>query len=180
VPVVATWCPADAALDIILPLGLAVAAGTCLVVDLDPHGPEIGSGPTLADLTRNGPERRHLEPRTGGAGFLANGGIDPVDAADVVSALVQRWPAVVLRCDARSARPKGAIGVVPLLPEPHLRLLRAPAIYQRCGMSPRTAPDGVVLPRIRRRTAAQLLAGRRPPRSDRWIRSLTPIWRAHA
>jgi hypothetical protein len=179
-PVVATWCPADAALDIILPLGLAVAAGTCLVVDLDPAGPAIGSGPTLADLAADGPERRHLEPRVREAGFLANGGIEPGAAADVVGALVERWPAVVLRCDSRAARPDGAIGVAPLLPEPHLRLLRAPAIYQRCGMSPRTPPDGVVLPRIPRRTAAQLLAGRRPPRSSRWIRSLVPIWRAHA
>lgn len=175
-PVIAAWCPNDAALDVLVPLGLAVAAGTALVVDLDPEGPRVGPGPSLAELVSDGASRRHLEPVTDGVGFLANGGVDADDAVSVVRALAQRWPAVVLRCPSRHPRPDGAIGVVPLLPEPFTPRLAPPGVYQRCGFSPRSAPPGMVLPPIGRRTAELLLSGRRPRRSDRWIRAVGSLW----
>lgn len=175
-PVIATWSPADAALDVLVPLGLAVAAGTCVVVDLDPNGPTVGAGPTLADLAADGPERRHLEPRGAGVGYLTNGGVDPAEADDVIRGIVDRWPAAVLRCDPRSPRPAGSIAVATLLPEPYLRVHRPPAVYQRCGFSPQRAPEGLVLPAVGRRTVEALLGGRSPRRSDRWIRSLRPVW----
>lgn len=175
-PLVATWSPADAALDILVPLGLAVAAGTCVVIDLEPMGPVVGSGPSLADLAADGPERRDLEPRGPGVAYLANGGIDPVEADGVIRGIADRWPAVVLRCDPRAPRPTGAIALATLLPEPYLRIHHPPAAYQRCGFSPQRAPEGVVLPTIRRGTVDALLAGRLPRRSDRWIRSLRPLW----
>lgn len=179
-PVVATWCPADAALDMLLPLGLAVSAGTCIVIDLDPNGSRVGDRPTLAELVGEGAERRHLEPSRTGVGYLANGGVDAMDAAPIISAIVERWPAAVLKCDPRSTRPAGSIASASLLPEPHTRVLRAPVVYQRCGFSPRTAPNGIVLPPIRRRTAELLLSGRAPRRSDRWIRSLRSVWGTRA
>lgn len=179
--VLATWSPADLALGTIVPLGLAVAAGTCLVIDLDHDGlAPPGTHPTLADLVRHGAERRHLEPTVPGPAYLANGGVEVHEAADIVSAMVERWPNAVLRCPGRAPRPAGATAVLPLLPEPHVRVAEPPAVYQRIGISPRSAPPGVTLPPIPRRTAEALLAGRRPVRPDRWIRSVATLWRSHA
>lgn len=179
-PVIATWSPLDAALDAVVPLGLAVAARTCLVIDLDPDGPAMGTGPSLADLVRDGAERRHLEPQGRGPAFLSNGGVEAADAVDVVAAVVDRWPAVVLRCPAKDARPDGAVALLPLLPEPFLRVASPPAAYQRCGFSPTATPPGLVLPRPRRRTLEALLGGRRPPRVDPWIRAVGRLWGPHA
>lgn len=178
-PVIATWSPADAALDILAPLGLAVAAGTALVIDGDPSGPVVGTGPTLAQLQSEGPTRTQLEPTGRGAAFLANGGVTIEQAADVIRALIERWPAVVLRCEARGPRPEGAVGFAPLLPEPHTIRLSEPAVYQRCRLSPAESPNGSVLPVPQRRTVERLLAGRAPMRSDRWIRSLADVWTDH-
>ena len=179
-PVLATWSPADLALGTLVPLGLAVAAGTCLVIDLDHDGPALGTHPTLADLVHHGAERRHLEPSGPGPAYLANGGVEADEAADIVSAMVERWPNAVLRCPGRAPRPTGAMAVLPLLPEPHLRVAEPPAVYQRIGISPRSAPTGPTLPPIPRRTAEALLSGRRPVRPDRWIRSVAGLWRSHA
>ena len=38
-PALAIWSPEDGVLGAVAPLGLAAAAGTALVVDLDPRGP---------------------------------------------------------------------------------------------------------------------------------------------
>ncbi len=174
--VIATWSPADAALHTLVPLGLAVAAGTALVIDLDPEGARMGPGPTLADLVREGATRAQLEPSRRGPAFLPNGGIDPADAQEVIAGLCERWPGVVLRCPPRLDRPLGSIAVLPLLPEPHTLVAASPAVYQRCGFSPRSAPAGLVLPMPRRGTVEHLLGGRSPRGSDRWIRALVPLW----
>lgn len=174
--VIATWSPADAALHTLVPLGLAVAAGTALVIDLDREGARIGSGPTLADLVREGATRAQLEPSRRGPAFLSNGGIEPADAQELIAGLCERWPAVVLRCPPRLDRPVGSIAILPLLPDPHTLVAASPAVYQRCGFSPRHAPAGLVLPVPRRGTVEHLLGGRSPRRSDRWIRALQPLW----
>ncbi len=174
--VIATWSPADAALHTLVPLGLAVAAGTALVIDLDSEGARLGSGPTLADLVREGATRAQLEPTRRGPAFLSNGGIEAADAQQLISGLCERWPSVVLRCPPRLERPVGAIAVLPLLPDPHTLVAAAPAIYQRCGFSPRHSPAGLILPPPRRGTVEHLLGGRSPRRSDRWIRALEPLW----
>jgi hypothetical protein len=178
--VVATWIPLDATLDAVVPIGLAVAAGTAIVVDLDPTGPAIGEGPTLADLARRGPTADQLRPVRSGAAYLANGGIDLADAAEVVGALTERWPSVVLRCEARAPRPAGSVAFAPLLPPPHTLRLADPVVYQRTGLPSAMAPNGSLLPRPRRATVAGLLAGRRPPPRDRWIAALRDVWTAHA
>ena len=85
-PVIATWSPVDAALDILAPLGLGVAAGTALVIDGDPSGPVIGTGPSLAELHAEGPTRSQMEPTQAGAAFLPNGGVAVEEAADLIRA----------------------------------------------------------------------------------------------
>ena len=186
-PVLATWSPLDAALDILLPLGLVASTGSGLVIDLDPEGPRLGPGPTLADLVRSGPTLEQLEPpqtaRTGkgfggkASGFLSNGGVNAGEATPVVAAMIERWPSVVLRCSPRDAQPPGSIAALPLLPEPFTPVGTGRVVYQRCAFSPRRKPEGVVLPIPRRRTVEALFAGRRPPsKRDPWLRAVARLW----
>ncbi|MGI9586063.1 MAG: hypothetical protein ACR2N7_10780 [Acidimicrobiia bacterium] len=175
-PVIATWSPADAALGVLVPLGLACAATTGLVIDLDPRGPKVGSGPTLADLVSDGPTRAQLEPRSGAAAFLSNGGIDPDDAFDVVAAFADRWPAVVLRCSPRIDEPHEGVTFLPLLPEPYGLKANGNVVYQRCAFSPRDHPGAPTLPRLTARTVRRLLSGQTPRYRDPWIRALRDVW----
>ena len=174
-PVIAVWTPADALLDIAIPLGLVAAVRSGLVVDLDPAGPNVGSGPTLAELVSEEPTAAQLAPVDGAAAYLSNGGVEPDAAWPVVAALVERWPATVLRCAPRGPRPDAAIAVLPLLPAPFTLRAEGRCVYQRTAVSPREAPAGPVLPRPRPETISSLLAGRRPA-TDRWLRSLRSLW----
>lgn len=175
-PVIATWTPNDAILDVAVPLGLAVAAGTAIVVDADPSGPRLGDGATLAQLVARGPTRADLEPPSSGPAFLSNGGIDVGEASEVIAALAARWPALILRCAPGVHKPDGAITFAPLLPEPWGRAYPGRVVFQRSPMSPAIDPGHPVLPRPRRATIAALLAGRRPVRRDRWIKALGAVW----
>ena len=51
----AVWTAYDGLLSATAPLGLAAAAGTALVVDLDPEGPVYPGPASLADLVVEGP-----------------------------------------------------------------------------------------------------------------------------
>jgi hypothetical protein len=175
-PVLATWSPFDAVLDVVAPLGLAASVGTALVVDLDPHGPAREATYTLADLVRRGPTGAELGPTSRGTAFLANGGVDAADAAPVVEALAQRWPSVVLRCPPRVEAPPGAITFVPLLPDPFGLSGPEPVIYQRYAMSPPGPAGAFVLPPPSVRTVVSLLEHRMPVRRDRWIKGLRSVW----
>jgi len=174
--VLATWSPSDALLDVIVPLGLAAAARTALVIDLDPGGPIPDVPFTLADLVGRGPTLEELEPSGRGAAFLPNGGVAVEEAAEVVDALARRWPAVVLRCPPGEPAPEGATTFLPLLPRPFTLTARPPVVYQRYAMSPSDAVEGRVLPPPSLRTVVGLLNHRSPPPRDRWIRSLRSIW----
>ena len=175
-PVVATWSPFDATLDVLVPLGLATVAPTCIVVDLDPDGSTPGTGAPLAELVSEGPTRRQLDPVEGASAYLANGGIEPADAEHVVAELVRRWPFTVLKCPRSSEPPTDAVALVPLLPEPYLQRVRPPMLYQRGGFSSLRHPPGPTLPRPRRSTVAALLDGRKPVHRDRWLRALSRVW----
>ena len=61
-PALSIWSPEDGVLGAVAPLGLAAAAGTALVVDLDPGGPRYPGPATLADLVADGPRRGDLSP----------------------------------------------------------------------------------------------------------------------
>jgi hypothetical protein len=147
-PVLATWSPFDALLDVVAPLGLAASVGTALVVDLDPHGPAPEATYTLADLVRRGPTGAELGPTSRGTAFLANGGVDAADAAPVV----------------------------PLLPDPFGLSGPEPVIYQRYAMSPPGPAGAFVLPPPSVRTVVSLLEHRMPVRRDRWIKGLRSVW----
>ena len=96
-PALAIWSPEDALLGAVAPLALAAAAGTALVVDLDPQGPRYPGSGSLADLVRDQPRRDDLRPGRAGVAVLRNGGIDPEAAEEVLVALAKDWPAVVFR-----------------------------------------------------------------------------------
>ncbi|MDJ0790841.1 MAG: hypothetical protein QNJ71_02995 [Acidimicrobiia bacterium] len=177
-PVVATWSPFDIALDVLVPLGLVATSRPGIVVDLDPDGPTVGTGPSLAQLVEAGPTSTQLEPVPGAAAYLANGGVTAADAEGVVSAFVERWDHVVLKCPPGGEPPPGAVAVVPLLPDPYTRAVRPPVVYQRSAFSPTARPDGPILPKPKRRTVQALLAGSRPTWGDPWLRSLRGLWTA--
>ncbi len=175
-PALAIWSPEDGVLGAIAPLGLAAAAGTALVVDLDPFGPRYPGAGSLAELVADGPKRSDLEPSRRGVAVLANGGIEPESAAPVLDAIVEGWPAVVLRLPPTHDGSSGAIPVLPLVPGGLLRELGPPAVYQRSGWRVPSPEGAVVLPRPRRSTLGMLLTGMAPPPGDRWVAAWRPLW----
>ncbi len=174
--VLSTWSPEDGILGAVAPLALASAARTALVVDVDPDGPPYPSQASLADLVADGPRSSDLRPPRRGVAVLRNGGVDADDASDVVAALIDGWPAVVLRLPAHP--PPTSEAVVPVFPlsPVHLFVHDGPAVYQRGPWAAPAPVDGVVLPRPRAGTIRSLLEGRRPGPS-RWLRAWSEVWR---
>jgi hypothetical protein len=175
-PALSIWSPEDGVLGAVAPLGLAAAAGTALVVDLDPGGPNYPGAATLADLVADGPRRGDLSPSRRGVAVLANGGIDPEEAAWLLDALVEGWPSVVLRLPAGHDGSVGAIPVIPLVPGDLFAEYGSRAVYQQSGWRVEAPASSVVLPRPRRSTIGMLLSGAAPPRWDRWISAWRPLW----
>jgi hypothetical protein len=180
-PALALWTPDDPLLGAVAPLAAGAAAGTALVLDLDPGGPHYPGSGSLADLVADGPRRVDLEPARQGTAVLRNGGIDPSAAWEVVAALTERWPRLVLRLPADGAGREEAaqiapvVPVRPLLPDPLRTGDRRPAVYQDLGWRSAPSGPGPVLPRPRPGTWSRLLAGRMPP-PDRWLRSWRAVW----
>jgi hypothetical protein len=173
-PALSTWTPEDGVLGAVAPLALACAAGTALVVDLDPHGPAY-PGRTLAQLVDDGPTGRDLSPTRRGVAVLANGGIDAVDATQVVTALVAGWPRVVFRLPPWPM-PESRVDVVPVVPlSPLIGPVVGPAVYQRTLWRMTPPGAGVVLPRPHGGTIRALAAGAMPAPS-RWVRAWRRVW----
>jgi hypothetical protein len=175
-PALAIWSPEDGVLGAVAPLGLAAAAGTALVVDLDPQGPRYPGPGSLAELVAEGPRRSDLEPTRRGVAVLANGGIDAEAAASVLHAIVKGWPAVVLRFPANHDGNAGAIPVLPLVPGDLFRDYGPRAVYQRSGWRVAAPKGALILPRPRRSTIGMLLTGIAPPPHDRWIHAWAALW----
>ena len=175
--VIAVWSPFDLILSIVAPLGLAAHAGTALVVDLDESGTVLASEDDLASLVRRGPTEAQLTPRRSGVAVLANGGVGVSEASDVIAALAQRWPNLVLRCAPDAAASHFAVGIVPVLPEPFSVPVEGDVVYQRTSFGGEAKSGAAVLPVPRPSTVRALLSGRMPARRDRWIRSLGQIWK---
>ena len=160
----------DPVLHRIAAFGLAAAAGTCLVVDLDPAAAPL-PGPTLAELLRDGVTAAHLRAARRGVAVISNGGVSESEAADLIDGMTAGWPAVVLRVPEGS----NSIPVLPLDP-PELRPLRAVrAVWQ--ASQPGSRAPGVVLPPLRRSTVRALCRGVVEPRS-RWVRAWASVWEA--
>jgi hypothetical protein len=179
IPALAVWTPEDGLLGALAPLGLAAAAGTALVIDLDPHGPCYPGSSSLAEMVAGGPRQADLVPARRGVAVLRNGGVESCASAEVVSALLERWERVVLRLPPRPV--PGPLGV-PLVP---VRLLipaglfphgGAAAVYQSTPIVMRPPCPGVRLPVPSKGTVAALLAGRLPAAGDRWVRAWSRVW----
>lgn len=174
--VLALWSPVDLVLGVVGPLGATAAAGTALLVDLDPNGPRYGGAHSLAELVQKGPTKSQLEPTQSGPAVLRNGGVSPDDAEEVVAALVSKWPNVVLRCAPESEPIGSAVALIPLLPAPFTPLIEGSVVYQRTSLATRQPEGRLALPIPRPSTVTALLAGQRPWRRDRWIRSFNRVW----
>lgn len=158
----------DPVLHRIAPFGLAAAAGTALVVDLDP-GAGAYPGPSLRDLVDGSLTADHLRPRAGRVGVIANGGIVESEAVDVLSALVGSWPAVVLRVPLDAA----PLPVLPMDP-PEIAVLRPHRAVWQASTRGSSAP-GAVLPPLRRSVVRALCRGTVESRS-RWVRAWRQVW----
>ncbi len=179
VPVLSIWTPEDGILGAVAPLGLAAAAGgPALVVDLDPDGPLYPGPASLASLVAGGPRRDDLEPRFGDLAVLRNGGVGAAEANGVVTALVERWPFVVLRLGGRPRPEATGVPVVPvrvLIPGGLFPSESGPAVYQYSGWKVSVPQPAIVLPRPRPRTWSALAQGLRPV-PDRWLRTWRRVW----
>ena len=157
--------------------GRAAAAGTALVVDLDPAGPAYPGAASLAELVTEGPRRSDLVPDQKGVAVLRNGGVTPEAADPVLQALVAGWPSVVLRVARREdATGRASVAPVhPLLPGWLAPVPSGPAVYQRTGFRGKPPGPGPVLPRPRPFLVASLLEGTMPGRSG-WVRAWRSVW----
>lgn len=173
----ATWTPEDGLLGAAAPLGLAAAAGTALVVDLDPAGPAYPGPGSLAELVADGPRRRDLTPSRPGLAVLRNGGVAPSEAAAVLAALADGWPALVLRLGPhhRGPAPAPLVRFHPLIPGALFPPPPGPAVYQDTGWRVPAPGPGPVLPVPRRSSWAALFSGLVPGR-DRWVRKMASVW----
>ncbi|MDH3261153.1 MAG: hypothetical protein OEM81_10400 [Acidimicrobiia bacterium] len=177
-PALAVWTAYDGLLSAVAPLGLAAAAGTALVVDLDPAGPVYPGSGSLADLVADGPRRVDLVPGRNGVAVLRNGGVAKAEAREVIDALLIGWPHLVVRVGA----PDIADGLAPLVPVwPLLPGMLAPTVemqcvYQRTGFVATPPGPGPVLPRPRPAFLAGLLNGT-VARHSRWVAAWREVWR---
>lgn len=176
------WSPEDGVLGLVAPLAAASVHETALVVDLDPAGLRYPGPRSLARLVDEGPQRSDLMPQQCGVAVLPNGGIDAAAAMEVLQAIIEGWPAVVVRLPPRPVPVSGSsvvdwpvVPVLPLLPRAVMPASQEPSVYQRSGWTTAAPGPGVVLPRPRRSTLTALMNGVRPSR-DRWLRRWREIW----
>lgn len=173
------WTPHDGLLACVAPLGLAAAAGTALMVDLDPDGPAYPGERSLAELVARGPRRVDLSPARSGLAVVRNGGIEPdtnEEVTVILEALSAGWPNLVLRLPSGKLRlpTPGLVPVIPILPGSLTVVWDGPAVRQPTGLAVPRDSLGVTLPRLPRSTLVALLRGRLP--RGRWIRAWRPVW----
>ena len=87
----------DDLLAAISPLGLALAAGSGLVVDLDPDGPRYPSERTVAEIVAEGPTLLELSPSRVGVAAIGNGGAEHLAALQIIATLASAWPVIIMR-----------------------------------------------------------------------------------
>ncbi|MFV1999764.1 MAG: hypothetical protein ACC654_05290 [Acidimicrobiia bacterium] len=175
-PTIAVWSPHDLVLSLAVPLGLAARRGTAIVIDLDESGPPMSGGGDLASLVSRGPTEAELSPRNSGVAVLGNGGVSVADASEVIAAIADRWPNVVLRCAPHVRPADRAIPVIPMLPNPFSMVAPGAVVYQRTAFGGNAEPGMLVLPIPRPHVIRSLMSGRLPPGRDRWMRSLDDVW----
>lgn len=172
--VIGVRCEGDDVLAAVAPLGLALATGTALVVDLDPDGPPYPGERTVAELSQEGPRRNELSPVRTGVAALRNGGASLEEGLEVVSMLTGSWPVIVVRV-AAEAVPFPVIPVRPLWPGFLAPVGDRASVWQRVRGGGDPPGPGPSLPVPRHSTVAALLRGRTPVRS-RWVRAWSEVW----
>jgi hypothetical protein len=164
---------ADPVMALLGSIGLAAAMGTALLVDL---ADQMGSRSprTLADVASEGPRLTEVSPGRRGVAVLRSGHLPAAEAATVVDALATRWPAVVVRLEARDW-PGPTVPVRALYPGWLAPTTTETSVWQKLpgGSSP-TGP-GPVLPTLRAATTRRILAGGVPP-PGAWLRAWRPVW----
>lgn len=172
--VLAVSCSTDPVLHYISPLGLAAAAGTAVVVDLDADAITY-PGTTMAALRADGPRSVHLRPARRGVAVLGNGGITLEESSELISALCAGWPAVVLRVGPTSTE-FPTVQVCPLLPAPFAPGVAAfPRVFQQV-FPPRTPPGpGIVVPALGRGKLDAMFRGQISTRW-RWVQAWARVW----
>jgi len=162
----------DPLLSLVASIGLAVATGTALVVDLDCSSSKAGR--TLADIVAEGPRLEELSPGRRGVALLGGGPVATEVAAETVERLAARWPAVVVRA-GNTAWPGPTVPVIPLYPGWLAPTGTEVAVWQPLGTGSVPPGPGPVLPSLRRPLIHHLLHGRLPGHS-RWIRAWGQVW----
>ncbi len=158
----------------IAPLGLALAARSALLVDLDPHGPPYPGERSVVEMATDGPTRLELTPGRARVAALRSGGADPSSGIEVVQLLARSWPALVVRV-GHFPVPFPIIPVRPLWPGFLAPIGERPSVWQRVRGGADPPGPGPELPPPGRRVVMALLAGRRPMAS-RWVRSWERVW----
>jgi len=166
VPALSVYSEGDRLLGAVAPLALGAAADTALVVDLDPEGPHYPGQGSLASL------------KEAGLAVLRNGGVRSHTVADIVDALIDGWPAVVLRMAEPSPWSERApmVSVHALLPGMLIPPEGDRVVYQRTSFAVPAPRGGVVVPMPSLDAVARLLGGVAPTHS-RWIRAWREVWR---
>lgn len=160
----------DPVLNSIGPIGLGLAFGSALIVDLVGESP----GRTLAEIRDEGPRLVELSPGRGGVATIAAGPLTGPELLEAIEVMDSSWPAIVVRSDGhRWAGPtvpyRGAYPGMPGLGDD------APAVWQIAQGARHQSLQGVVLPRIGRRATMTMLAGR-IPRAPAWIAAWRTVW----
>lgn len=168
-------CESDLLLHHLAAIGLAAARGTALLVDLDGASPPYPGTITVADLVGDGVHRDHLGPSRKGVAVLPNGGADPERALELVEALRQGWPALVVRIGRLATSPYPHVPVVPALPVPLGPSESGRYVRQRLRRRRPPRGDGVDLPVLRRGQVWAMVEGRVDARSA-WVKAWRPVW----
>ena len=162
----------DDVLGMLAPFALASFRSTVLVIDLDPEGLPLPGRRTLASLVEDGPTLAELVPSRKGLAVLPHGGVRIPAAMEVVSALVESWPCVVVRTRT-PLEGMPFVRVAPLIPGVETRV--SPRVWVRTGIG-RMEPGPGPLVDAPPRSAFNSVLARQAP-AGRWLRSWAQVWR---
>ncbi len=161
----------DPVLSLVSSLGLALVAGTAVVVDVEGG---VATDRSLGDLATDGPSLLDLSPGRAGVALISGRGADAVQRQALIELLARHWPAVVVR--VRPGQWQGpVVPVRALIPGILAPSALGVAVWQPVSRQMRAPGDGPLMPILGARTTRALLAGRSIHR-DRWVRSWAPVW----